>query len=341
MVKKFHILSICLGVALLCLLLWKIGPHALWRDLAFLGWGLIPFILLEGIVDVFHTLGWRYCLSEPHRSLPFGRLFAIRMAGGSINYFTPTATLGGEIVKGTLLFLDHRGPEAASGVIIGKLSYSLSQLLFVVLGSIVVLSRIQLPAGASTALFVGSILLGAGIVGFLIVQRRGKLGTILRWAVSRRLGGRKMEEAARHITEVDGALKRFYEQYPSALPLSMFWHGVGLACSIVKTWYFLVFMTGGSFFVAAGIWFLGTWFDLLTFAVPLGIGVQEGIRVLAFRTLGFSMSLGLTYGVALRLEQIFWAGIGLLFYAALLGGKGLKALFFAPKEPRPSSYHDG
>jgi hypothetical protein len=336
MVKKFHAVSISLGVALLILLVWKIGPRALWRDLAFLGWGLIPFILLEGMVNVFHTLGWRYCLSESHRSLPFARLFAIRLAGGSINYFTPTATLGGEVVKGTLLFLDHRGPEAATGVIIGKLSYSMAQLLFVVLGSIVVQSRIHLPAGASTALYAGSILLGTGIVGFLIVQKRGKLGTVLRWAVARRLGGRRLENAAQHVTEVDRGLKHFYEEYPLALPLSMFWHGIGLVCSIVKTWYFLVFMTGGSFFMAAEIWFLATWFDLLTFAVPLGIGVQEGIRVLAFKTLGFSMSLGLTYGVALRLEQIFWAGIGLLFYAALVGSKGLKGLFFKRKGAEPS-----
>lgn len=338
--KKFHAVAIALGVALLVLLVWKIGPRALWRDLSFLGWGLIPFILIEGMVNVFHTLGWRYCLPEPHRSLPFARLFAIRLAGVSINYFTPTATLGGEVVKGTLLFLDHRGPEAATGVIIGKLSYSLAQLLFVVLGSIVVLSRIHLPAGASTALFAGSVLLGCGIVGFLIVQRRGKLGTILRWAVSRRLGGRRLEETARHVTEVDLALKRFYDERPSALPISMFWHGIGFACSIVKTWYFIVFMTRGSFFMAAGIWFLATWFDLLTFAVPLGIGVQEGIRVLAFKTLGFSMSLGLAYGVALRLEQIFWAGIGLLFYAALLGGKGWKRLSFSRKGAEPSSGQD-
>jgi hypothetical protein len=337
MAKKFHVLSISLGFVLLALLVWKIGPRALWRDLSSLGWGLIPFILFEGVVNVFHTLGWRYCLSEPYRSLPFTRLFAIRLAGGSINYFTPTATLGGEVVKGTLLFLAHRGPEAATGVIVGKLSYALAQLLFVVLGSMVILSRINLPRGTSTALFLGSILLGAGIVGFLIVQKRGKLGTILRWAVERRLGGRWVEAAARHVTETDRSLKNFYQVYPLGLPYSMMWHGVGFCCSILKTWYFLAFMTGGSSFIAAGIWFLGTWFDLMTFAVPLGIGVQEGIRVLAFKTLGFSMSLGLTYGVALRLEQIFWAGIGLVFYVVLLGRKGAKEFFPRRKAARSLS----
>jgi len=321
MMKKFHALGICLGAALLALLIWKIGPLVLWQDLSLFGWGLVPFILLEGAVDLFHTLGWRYCLSEPHRSLPFARLFAIRLAGGSINYVTPTGAVGGEVVKGTLLFLDYHGPEAATGVIIGKLSYALSQFLFVVLGSMVVLWRIRLPATASAAMFAASLLLGASMAAFFLVQRRGKLGTILRWGVARRLAGRRLEGVARHVTDVDCSLKRFYEEHPSGLPLSMLWHGIGFTCSIVKTWYFLFFMTGGSFFAAAGAWFLGTWLDLLTFAIPLGIGVQEAIRVLAFKTIGFSMDLGLTYGVALRLEQVFWAGIGLLAYGALMRRK--------------------
>jgi uncharacterized membrane protein YbhN (UPF0104 family) len=170
-VKKFHVGSILLGIGLLIFLVWKIGLDALWRDLSLLGWGLVPFVLLEGVVKIFQTLGWRYCLSPAHRSLPFPRLLAIYLAGNAINYFTPTATLGGEVVKGTLLSLSHRGPEAATGVIIGKLAYALSQLLFVVLGSILILWKIRLPAAATIAMLAGSALLGAGIVGFLVVQK--------------------------------------------------------------------------------------------------------------------------------------------------------------------------
>jgi uncharacterized membrane protein YbhN (UPF0104 family) len=176
--KKFHAGSILLGIGLLTLLIWKIGLGALWRDLSLLGWGLVPFVLLEGIVKIFYTLGWRYCLSPPHRSLPFFRLLGIHLAGHSINYFTPTATLGGEVVKGTLLSRSHGGPEAATGVIIGKLAYALSQLLFVVLGSIFVLWRIRLPMAGSIAMLAGTLLLAAGIVAFLVVQKRGKLGAV-------------------------------------------------------------------------------------------------------------------------------------------------------------------
>ena len=325
--KIFHVSSLLLGVALLIFLIWKIGIEALGRDLSLLGWGLVPFILMEGIAHILRTLGWKYCLSPPHRSLPFFRLLAINLAGNSINYFTPTASLGGEVVKGTLLSLNHRGPEAATGVIIGKLSYALSQLLFVILGSILILWRIDLPAAVSVTMLAASTLFGAGIVGFLVVQKHGKLGAVVRWLVAHKVGGKPMQKAAQQITQVDQALKLFYIERPGDLPLSVFWQSVGMACGILKIWYFLFLFGEGSLFVAAGIWFLGIWFDLLTFAIPLGIGIQEGTRVLAFNALGFGLALGLTYGIALRLEQIFWAGVGLLFYAVLLPEKRRKKAF--------------
>lgn len=319
--KKFHFAAVVLGGLLLVYLIFQIGPASLERDLRTLGWGLVPFILLEGVAGIFYTLGWCRCLSPAHRSMSFFRLWAINLAGNSITYFTPTASLGGELVKGTLLSMDHAGPEAASGIIIGKLSYALSQLLFVVFGSLLFLWQTPLHLAGTAAMVTGSILLGAGIIAFLIVQMRGKLGAVVRWAAERGMGGEALRGLARQVTRVDESLQLSYRERPGALPLSMLWHAVGLACSIVKTWYFLSLLTGGSFFSAAGVFLLGTWFDLLTFMIPLGIGVQEGTRILAFTALGFHSAQGLTYGIALRLEQIFWAGGGLLLYLSLLGAK--------------------
>jgi uncharacterized protein (TIRG00374 family) len=320
--KKFHTYSVLLGILLLGFLIWKIGPVALWRELALLGWGLAPLILSEGVADLFHTLGWRHCLSGPHRELSFFQIFRIRMAGASINYLTPTAGMGGEVTKGTLLYLNHQGPEAATGVIIGKLAYSLAQLLLVVLGSLTLLWAIQLPAGAWAAMLTGTILLGGGIVGFLAVQKYGKLGAVIRWLVAHKLGGRTLEKAAHHVTEVDHELRLFYKERPTDLPLAVFWHIVGMACGTVQTWYFLYLLTDqASLTTAAAVWILGSWLDLVSFAIPMDIGVMEATRVIAFRALGFHSALGLTYGITVRLRQIFWAGVGLLFYVTLLAEK--------------------
>ncbi len=320
--KKFHWVSISLGVVLLAVLILKIGPAALWKELSLIGWNLVPLILIEGFADLFRTQGWRHCLSGPHRSLTFFQVFRIRMAGFSINYLTPTAGVGGEITKGTLLSLKHRGPQAASGVIIGKLADALAQLSFVVVGSVTVLWRVPLPRGVWIAILVGGLLLSAGILGFLAVQRWGKLGMLLRWLVAHRVGGSVLKRATAHITRVDEELTSFYRDRPYDLPLAVFWHIAGMACGIVQSWYFLFLLTDHpSITLAAGIWFLGSWLDLLSFALPYNIGILEATRVLVFNALGFQSALGLTFGIMLRLEQIFWAGIGLLIYATLLGEK--------------------
>jgi glycosyltransferase 2 family protein len=330
--KKFHTGSVIIGIALLSVLIWKIGADELWKELARLGWGLVPLIGIEGVADFFHTLGWRHCLTGEQRNLSLFRLYRIRLSGYSINYLTPTASLGGEVTKGTLLTMNSSGTKAATGVIIGKLAYTLAQLLFVALGSILTLMEVSLPAGIWPALLISSGLLASGVMGFLLVQKYGKLGALLRWLSGRNVAVNILRKASHHITEVDDELRLFYKNRPWDLPFAMLWHTVGMSCGIVQSWYFLYLLTDNvSLAVAAGIWFLGSWFDLLTFAIPLGIGVQEGTRVIALKALGFDLVLGLAYGVTLRLEQLFWAGCGLLFYVTLLSEKPKSTLPDKPK----------
>jgi glycosyltransferase 2 family protein len=325
--KKFHTASIVLGIILLLYLIWEIGAGELWRELAILGWGLVPLVLMEGIANFFHTLGWRRCLTGTQRSLPFFRLFRIRLAGFSINYLTPTADLGGEVTKGTLLTAESNGTSAATSVLIGRLALTLTQLLFVALGSILTLWKVPLPTGVWPAMLIGNALLAAGVVGFLLVQKYGKLSTLVRWLVDRNLGGKVLQRAAKHVTDVDSELRSFYEKRQRDFLVAMFYYTLGYTCGILQTWFFLYLLTdAASLRVAAGIWFLGSWFDFLTFAIPLGIGIQEATRVVALKALGFDSVMGLAYGVTLRLEQLFWAGCGLLCYATLLSEKSKTGL---------------
>jgi len=319
LMKRFHIISIVLGAALLMFLTWQIGFLKLWKELVLLGWGLAPLIFIGGVAHIFHAFGWRRCLVGEARSLPLFQVFRILMAGYSINYLTPTATLGGEVTKGTLLSVNHNGTEAVAGVIVGKLAYSLAQLLFVSLGSIFTLWGADLPAGVWLALLLSSALLASGMIGFLLVQKYGKLGVIVRWLAARKACGKMLQKAAHHITAVDEELRKFYKSHPYDLPSAILWHIAGMACGIIQAWYFLFRLTDhASLETATEVYFLGSWFDLLAFAIPLNIGVQEGTRIVAFKVVGLGSVMGLAYGLTLRFEQIFWTGIGLLGYANLL-----------------------
>jgi glycosyltransferase 2 family protein len=320
--KRFHTASIILGLVFLAYLVWHISPGELLNEFKTIGWGLAPLVLIEGVAHILHAIGWRRCLSQQHRDLSFFRIFRIRMSGVSINYLTPTATLGGEVTKGTLLSLDNKSSGAVTGVAIGKLAYSLAQLVFVSLGSVVTLWRVELPAGVWPSMLFSSVLLATGIFSFFLVQKYGKLGALIRWPALHGIGGKLLKNAASHVTRIDKDLKRFYRRRPWDLPIAVAWHISGMACGIVQSWYFLYLLSDKpSFIVAAGIWFLGGWFDLLTFAVPMNLGVQEATRVLVFNAMRYGSVMGLAFGVTLRIEQIFWAGVGLLCYATLMSEK--------------------
>ena len=313
--KRLQKILFLSGLAFFGFLVWRIGARDLWRQFTELGWGLLPIIIAEGLAEFCHTISWRYCLSGRHRRISLWNLFRICLAGYAINFLTPTASLGGELTKGALLANDKKDPNVISALLLGKLSFGLGHLTFVIIGSAIVLSKIELPHALWLALLSSTGLLATGIITFLILQRRGKLGSLLNWFTSRRPRISALQKLSASLNEVDDALRAFHHYRPWDLWLSVFWHLVGYAFGIFSTWIFLRLLTNThSLGIAANIWFLALWFDLITFAVPLNMGVLEGSRILVFRMFHLDPVLGLTCGLASRGAQLFWTIFGLISY---------------------------
>ncbi len=321
--KWINAALLILGCALFAGLVWGIGAKELWHELISLGWGMIPFVAGEGIAEMIHTLGWRHCLAGPARSLSWFRLFRIRMAGYAINYLTPTAAIGGEVTKTTLLASTCDVSQAATGVLIGKVCFAFAHLVFVGLGTLVIIRTVHLPGPVWVSLFLSGMLVAVGIFIFLLLQKYGKLGAIARWLVGKGIGGNALRKAADSLTAVDRELSAFYRDRPADLCFAVCWHLVGYSVGIFQTWLFLnLLQPPASWGVAAAIWFIGMWFDLLTFAIPMNMGSLEGSRVLSLKLLGYGAPIGLAYGLALRFAQICWAAIGLAFYGTLTAARG-------------------
>ena len=316
--KKVNLGLILLGLAFLGYLVWHAGPGNLWGQVGGLGWGLGLLIAAEGAANLAHTAGWRHCIGESHGRVCLTRLFRISAAGYAVNYLTPTASVGGEVTRGALLASTHGRHEAASSVLLDKLMTAIGHLVLVVLGLLLLSWRVSLPIELWVAMVATTVLLSGGVGGFLLLQKHGKTGALCRWLVRHGLGGRPMERATQHISEVDQTLKRFYRDHPRDLALSVAWHLLGHSVAILHAWLFLCLLGQSASLttvVAAG--FLSLWFDLLTFAIPLNLGTLEGSRILVFSALGCQALLGAAFGLALRIAQVFWAFYGLVSYALL------------------------
>jgi uncharacterized membrane protein YbhN (UPF0104 family) len=323
--KRIETVLFLLGCALFFGLVWSIGPAELWRQLTLLGWGIIPFILAEVAAEVIHTVGWRYCLPETLRRVPLFFLFRVRMAGYAINYFTPTAALGGELTKVSLLSAKGKTVEATSGVLIGKVCFAVAHLLFVAFGMLVILRTVHFSPLEWIPLLLSVLLVTVGIANFFLLQKYGKLGAFVRWLVGKNVGGQALKKAASVLTLVDGQVQAFYRDRPKDMFRAVGWHLAGYSLGVIPTWFFLQAVhPHASLSAATIIWILGMCFDLLTFAVPLNAGSLEGSRVLALNFLGYAPGAGMTYGIALRLGQLFCATAGL----------GLRATFGVEKRDR-------
>jgi uncharacterized membrane protein YbhN (UPF0104 family) len=314
--KSIHTALLFLGLAFLVYLVWKVGgPHVLWQQLTSLGWGIVPLILSEGLANLAHTAGWRNCLSGPHRPPKLFTLFRMAMAGFAINYLTPTASLGGEVTKAALLASKGYGPEAVSSVLVDKLCLAVAHLVLVLAGSSMLFFRADLPLTLRVTILLSTLVLAGGIVGFLLLQKHGRIGALIRWTAARGLGGRLLERAAHQISAVDERLKAFYRESQGRALRSVGWHLLGHSMGIAQTWLFFhackqpLPLSG---VINASV--LCLWFDLVTFAVPLNLGTLEGGRILALKAIGSSALHGMTYGVIVRTAQTFWVAFGLASY---------------------------
>jgi hypothetical protein len=320
--KKLHTILLALGIIFLVVLIGRAGLSQLWRQLALLGWGLIPIVIAEGVAELFHAVSWRYCLSQPYCRTPLSRLVRIHFAGYAIGYLTPTAFVTGEVAKAALLAEPRHRPEAVSAVLVGKLSFALAHIFFVAAGSIVLLPVLQLAPALRSALLLVSGALAVGTILFLLLQKHGKLSVVVKWLVARNILTNPLQRLVLPLERLDETLKSFHRERPWDLARSVSWHVLGYSVGIFATWYVLFLLTDSrGWAVAARVWCLVMWFDLVTFAVPLSLGALEGGRLVAFQTLGFGALSGMTFGIATRLAQLFWVGLGLFNYALLLPRK--------------------
>jgi len=328
--KKLNTALLVIGIVLLVWLVHKMDPALIWRELRSLGWGLLPFVLGEGAAEMIHTVAWRHGLTRSGRSVSWPLLLQVRFAGYAINYVTP-ASLGGEVSKATLLTPNQRAPDAVSGLLIEKVCFAITQLAFAAIGCLLFVKRIHIPAPILIPMLIGTALVAGGLFTFLLLQRHGKLGGLVRWITKRSKGKKALEKLATGLTQMDQTLRHFYRERPRDFFLAIAWHLVGFSVGVLQAWLLLHLLKQDvGLSSAILLCCLSTWFDFVTFAIPLNAGVLEAGRIIAAKVIGYSAILGFTYGVAVHVSQLFWVVFGLACYASLIARKGERQRRRAP-----------
>ncbi len=305
---------LAVGIGLFAWLIHETGAHAIWQDVRRLGLGVIPFFLVDAVADVFHTFATGLAFRRDHRTVPFGTLYKIRLSGSAINYVTPTGN-SGEVVKAALLGRFCPLTEATSAILVEKLSFTVAQLGLACLGSSVLLLWVPLAPWIAAMLCGGSLLVGAGLVGFFIFQRRGKIGAVIRSVCGFFAGERGRRWVETRISGLDESLMQYHAVHGRDFLASIGLHLLGFCCGMLQAAWFLWLLDGRShLYHGAAIWLLSTWFDMASFLVPAGIGIHEVSRYFAFQLLGLPQASGVSFALLQRLEGLAYTALGFVCY---------------------------
>jgi hypothetical protein len=303
-----------LGVTVLAVILVQIGLDTLIRDLRVIGWGLAVILLVESLNVFFNTWGWALAFPAGERTVSPRRLLAARLAGDGVNYLTPSATVGGELLRVRLLGGAVPLGLRWASVSVAKLGQTVAQALFIFLGLALVLPHLAdvTPLAAGLA-GVGAALLAA--LAFLGLLSRGVWATLE--ALARRLGlaTRLPARWAGPGREVDAALGRL-GAWRLAGSLACFVAGWSVGAAEI---YLILIWLGApvDWQTALALETGSVLIDGILFFVPGKLGTQEGGKVVLFAALGLNPARGLTVGVVRRIRELAYAGLGLAALGAL------------------------
>jgi uncharacterized membrane protein YbhN (UPF0104 family) len=311
MARSLQIALVGAGATLLVLLVRSIGLADLAADLGRFGIGFVGVVAFELLLDACNTLGWQQTLAAPP-PIGFWRLFWVRQAGTAVNQLTPTASLGGEVVKAMLLRPRVTMSEALASLIAAKASFALAQVTLILLGLTAVLARLHDAPALAAGVVLGFTATLGGVIGFLVLQRRGLFSALADGAARLGMRGPRVARLRGRSAILDRHLAAFHRERPGAFARSVGWHFVGQMVGLCQLLFILGWLgTPASIATCLAIEAFALVIDSALFFIPGRIGVQEGGRVVIFTALGLSAATGLTVALIVRLNQLAVAGLGL------------------------------
>lgn len=301
------------GIVLFVYLLWRLGPATIAGHLLAAGPALIGLIIAQELLAYCaNALGWYLAFHTPRPAATWHELLAARIAGDAINYLTPTAGLGGELVRAQ--WFANRTPlaERAAAVGVAKLTQLAGQILFIAIGLAVVMAQTAWPASIRHSVVISLIGFCVLFVAFLVAQRRGLLRPLI--TIVDRIQSIRPETRQR-IEEIDAEIVRLHREARCALAGSTVAFFIGwalglLECAVIL-WALDIPVT---FERLLAIEVLSILIDGLLFFVPAKAGTAEGGKVLIFTLLGLDPAKGLSFGLLRRVRELSWAAVGLALF---------------------------
>src|SRR5438105_1262118 len=301
----FYLLGFA-GAALFTALLIRQGAAQVLNAFVTAEWTILGIVAYHLIPIFLDTTAW-WVLFPKFDRVPLRKLFWMRWIGESISTLIPSAAVGGDIVRARLAAINGVPLPIAAGTVLVDITLGIfTQAGFTLLGLVLLVD----VTGKTS--FVGPTLVGTlvalfAFAGFYFVQRRGIFRFLAR-IVSRLAGSSDWQSLVQGGDSLDQAIHSLYARRRGVLACCA-WTITSLIVGSGEIWLALwVLDLPASFVNALILQSMVLTIRSAAFAVPAGLGVQEGGYLVVGNLLGIPGEGAFALSLVARAREI---GLGI------------------------------
>ncbi len=291
------------GAALFTFLLIRQGASQVGMAFAAAGWAIAAVVAYHFVVPVFlDAVAWWVLFPKPDR-LPLRKLLWMRWIGESVSTLVPSAAVGGDVVRARLAAINGTPLPIAAGSVLVDLTLGVfTQALFTVLG-LVLLIDVTEQRNFVRPTLVGTLIGVVGVAVFYFVQRLGMF-RFLALIVARLANSPEWQSLVQSGETLDRTIRTLYARRRAVI-MCCLWTITSLVAGSGEIWIALHALNLHATFVNALILqSMVLTIRSAAFAVPGGLGVQEGGYLFVGNLLGIPGDAAFALSLIARVREL-------------------------------------
>jgi putative membrane protein len=291
------------GAALFTVLLLRQGLPQVGAAFAAAGWAIAAVVLYHFALPLFlDTLAWWVLFPKSDR-LPLRKLLWMRWIGESVSTLVPSAAVGGDIVRARLAAINGASlPVAAGSVLVDITLGVFTQAAFTLLG-VVLLVEVTGQKNFIRPTLIGTLIGVVGVAGFYFVQRMGMFRFLAK-IIARLANSPEWQSLVQGGETLDQTVRALYARR-KALVACCAWTIISLVAGSGEIWIALHALDLRATFISALILqSMVLTIRSAAFAVPGGLGVQEGGYLVVGNLLGIPGDAAFALSLIARVREL-------------------------------------
>jgi putative membrane protein len=316
-----------IGVGLALALMLHFGVHDVAAVVASCGWGVFWVFAWRLVPISCDAVGWLRLYVRAWNP-PLWRAVWFRWIGEAVNTLLPVAQIGGDLVRARLAMKSGaRGAITAASSVFDIILALAAQAILGMVAVGLLLSKTGFSDLTAALLLTGIAVVG-GIVVLYFIPRTGFIHFVIRVA-AQTFDSPRMHLVNGGADRMQQEILDLYRRWPD-MAVSLFWRILAAVLRVGETWMILHLMgVDMSFEYALIIESLTNLMRTAAFAVPGGLGLQEGGILLFGHLLGLGPDEALALALVKRMREIV---VGV---PAVLGWTWMETKHFRFRRPVP------